>query len=152
MQARTVVGIALSFCAWLGGCGGGSHKSTPPPPAKVPNTATATGYTLSVFITAPTKTMKPDSIIQVGSNLFIGYQNAGDVKDGSVPGLMNEVVEYDLTTSPPNLLKTFMVPGHVDGLMEKSSTEIWAMANEDGNPELTVIDLTADTQKSIRQQ
>jgi hypothetical protein len=148
MQARTVVGIALSFCAWLGGCGGGSHKSTPPPPAKVPNTATATGYTLSVFITAPTKTMKPDSIIQVGSNLFIGYQNAGDVKDGSVPGLMNEVVEYDLTTSPPNLLKTFMVPGHVDGLMEKSSTEIWAMANEDGSPELTVIDLTAGTQKS----
>jgi hypothetical protein len=92
--------------------------------------------------------MHPDSIIQVGTTLFIGYQNAGDVKDGSVPGLMNEVVQYDLTTSPPTLMKTFTVPGHVDGLMEFSSTQVWAMANEDGNPELTIINLTDGSQKS----
>jgi hypothetical protein len=86
--------------------------------------------------------------VQIGSSIFIGYQNAGDVKDGSNPGLTNSVVQYDLKG---NLVKTFTVPGHVDGLMARSDTnELWAMANEDGNPELTIINLAAGTQRTLQ--
>jgi hypothetical protein len=150
MQARAVVGIALAASAWLGGCGGGHHSTTPTTSTTVPNTAVATGYNLSVFVVAPATTMHPDSIIQVGTTVLIGYQMTGDVKDGSVPGLTNQVVQYDLTTNVPTVLTTYIVPGHVDGLMEKSSTEVWAMANEDGNPELTVINLTTGALKTYQ--
>jgi hypothetical protein len=143
-----VVPLALSAC--LSGCGGpppgtpASSTLITPPPGPVPNTATASGYTLSIFVKAPTSTMKPDSIVQLGNSVYIGYQNAGDVKDGSVPGLTNTVVQYDLNA---NLLKQFTVPGHVDGLMARGDTnELWAMANEDGNPELTIISLATGTQ------
>jgi hypothetical protein len=117
-------------------------------PASIPFTATAPGFSLSVFAKGPASTNKPDSIVLLGSNVFIGYQNAGDVKDGSVPGLMNEVVEYDLGG---NLLKTFNVPGHVDGLLARGDLtpkQMWVMANEDGNPELTIINLSDGSQKS----
>jgi hypothetical protein len=147
MQARMLVGIALMLSVWVGGCGGGGHKSTGPTTSTtVPNTAVAPGYNLSVYTAAPASNLHPDSIIQVGTSLFIGYQMTGDVKDGSNPALTNQVVQYDLTAAVPTLGKTFTVPGHVDGLMAKSSTEIWAMANEDGNPELTVINLTTGGQ------
>lgn len=145
MRSRTMLAVSLIFSAWLSCCTGSGRKLQLPP-----GTATAKGYTLSVFIKAPLSTEKPDSIIQVGTTLFIGYQNAGDVKDGSVPGLTNEVVQYDLTKSPPQLMKTFIVPGHVDGLMAKTKTEIWAMANEDGNPILTIINLTDSSMKSYQ--
>jgi len=134
------VTLALSACFY--GCGSGATF------LPVPNTATASGYTLSVFVKAPTSTMKPDSIVRSGNSVFIGYQNAGDVKDGSVPGLTNTIVQYDLTA---NMLTTFTVPGHVDGLLARSDTnELWAMANEDGNPELTIINLASAKQKTYQ--
>jgi hypothetical protein len=146
MQARTTLGIAFALSAWISGCGNG-HRTTPPTTSTtVPNTAVAPGYRLSVFTAAPASNLHPDSIIQVGTNLFIGYQMSGDVKDGSNPALTNQVVEYDLTANVPMPTKTFVVPGHVDGLMAKTDTEIWAMANEDGNPELTIINLTTGGQ------
>lgn len=150
MRGRMAVGITLALSLWVGGCGSGHHSTTPTTSTTVPNTAVATGYNLTVFVVAPATTMHPDSIIQVGTTVFIGYQMTGDVKDGSVPGLTNQVVQYDLTTSVPTVLKTYTVPGHVDGLMEKSSTEVWAMANEDGNPELTVINLTTGALKTYQ--
>jgi hypothetical protein len=143
-----VVPLALSVC--LSGCGGpppgtpASGTNINPPPGPVPGTATASGFTLSIFVKAPASTMKPDSIVQLGNSVYIGYQNAGDVKDGSVPGLTNTIVQYDLSA---NLIKQFTVPGHVDGLLARGDTnELWAMANEDGNPELTIINLATGTQ------
>ncbi|UXU89000.1 hypothetical protein [Burkholderia sp. S-53] len=140
----------MSASVFLAACGGDDATSTPgiapTNTAAVPNTATASGYTLSVFAKAPTSTDKPDSIVQFNNTVFIGYQKAGDVKDGSVPGLTNDIVQYDLSG---NVLKTYTVPGHVDGLMARADTNtLWAMANEDGNPELTIIDLKAGTQKT----
>jgi len=133
---------SLALCVWLGACGDSSgHKP-------IPFTATAPDYQLSVFVTAPASTMKPDSIVLLGSSVYIGYQNAGDVKDGSNPALTNSVVQYDLKA---NLLKTYTVPGHVDGLLARSDTnELWAMANEDGNAELTIINLASGTQKTYQ--
>jgi hypothetical protein len=144
----TAISLALSVCL---GCeashtlppGSKDFATTTTPP---PNTATATGYTLSVFVKAPGPTFKPDSIVQFGQTVFIGYQMAGDVKDGSVPGLTNTIVQYDFNA---NVLKTYTVPGHNDGLMARSDTdELWAMSNEDGNPELTIISLASGTQKT----
>ena len=122
-------------------CGGGGSGPTP-----VANTATATGLRLSVFANAANVTSKPDSIVQFGQSVYIAYQKAGDVKDGSVPGLTNDVVQYDVNG---NVLKTFSVPGHVDGLMGRKDTNaMWAMSNEDGHPLLTIIDLTTGSQKT----
>jgi hypothetical protein len=147
--ASIAVSLVLSVC--LSGCGGSG--ATPAPPGApqpdqtpVPNTRTATGYGLSVFVKAPLTTEKPDSIVMQGSSVYIGYQNAGDVKDGSVPGLTNEVTQYDFNG---NIGKTYIVPGHVDGLLPRPDTnELWAMANEDGNPELTIINLGTGAQAS----
>lgn len=139
-KVGTVI-ATLGLSVSMGACGDSSGGSKP-----VPFTATAPDYKLSVFVVAPTSTMKPDSIVLMGTSVYIGYQNAGDVKDGSNPALTNSVVQYDLKA---NLLKTFTVPGHVDGLLARSDTnELWAMANEDGNPELTIINLASGTQKT----
>ena len=129
----------------ISGCGG---DSTPAVSATPANTATASGLALSVFAHAPASNNKPDSIVQSGNTIFIGYQNAGDVKDGSVAGLMNSVVQYDLSGK---VLKTYSVPGHVDGLMVRTDTNaLWAMANEDGNPLLTIIDLGTGALKTYQ--
>ncbi|MGF6756874.1 hypothetical protein [Paraburkholderia sp. GAS42] len=148
MKLNTVA-LVISAVITLSACGGSdNNNAAAPAAAPVPNTATATGYTLSVFAKAPSATSKPDSIVQMGSTVFIGYQNAGEVKDGSVPGITNQIVQYDLKG---NALKTFTAPGHVDGLLARSDTNtLWAMANEDGNPELTIIDLASGTQKTYQ--
>jgi hypothetical protein len=123
--------------------GAGVPQADPNP---VANTRTATGYNLSVFVNAPKSTMHPDSIVYLGTTIYIGYQNAGDVKDGSVPGLTNTIIAYDFNG---NQLKSYTVPGHNDGLLARKDTnELWAMSNEDGNPILTIINLGAGTQTS----
>ena len=121
MRALWTVTASLAISVCLGACGGGTTPvlNQTKPPAPIPYTATAPGFTLSVWVKAPTSTMKPDSIVQ-----------------------------YDLKAK---LIKTFTVPGHVDGLMARSDTnELWAMANEDGNPELTIINLATGTQKTLQ--
>ncbi|MFM0557272.1 hypothetical protein P0D69_40920 [Paraburkholderia sediminicola] len=145
---------AISVAVVLSACGGSSDNVTATPglapanTAQVPNTATAAGFSLSVFAKAPSANAKPDSIVQYNNTIFIGYQMAGDVKDGSVPGLTNTVVQYDLSG---NVLKTYTVPGHVDGLMARTDTNtLWAMSNEDANPELTIIDLATGAQKTYQ--
>lgn len=146
---KTSIAVMVSVVMALSACGGSDNPSpAATSAAAVPNTATASGYSLSVFAKAPSSNLKPDSIVMMGSNVFIGYQNGGEVKDGSVPGITNQVVEYDLSG---NVLKTFTVPGHVDGLMARSDTNtLWAMANEDGNPELTIIDMATGAQKTYQ--
>src|SRR5258708_16514082 len=136
--------VVMSAALVLTACGGGNNAtstpgSTPVNTAQIPNTATAAGYSLTLFATAPSAKAKPDSIVQYNNTVFIGYQMAGDVKDGSVPGLTNTVVQYDLNG---NVLKSYTVPGHVDGLMARTNpTTLWALSNEDSNPELTLITL-----------
>lgn len=132
-----LVAGSLSLCA----CNGSSS-----PASLGPNVALAANYSLSVFATAPTSTQRADSIEQMGQTVFVAYQNAGEVKDGSVPSVTNQVIQYDLLG---NVKKKFTVPGHVDGLLARTDTNaLWCMANEDGNPELTIIDLTNGTQLS----
>lgn len=149
MEMRTIrivtTSLAMSVC--LGACSSGPSKTTTTTATPIPFTATAPGYTLSVFAKAPASNLKPDSITLMNNSVYIGYQKAGDVKDGSDPSLTNPVVQYDLKGK---LLKTYTVPGHVDGLMPRTDTnQLWCMSNEDGNPLLTIIDLTAGTQRTL---
>jgi len=154
MNSITSIAVSLILCACLTGCGANKNSLPVPSGTAVPqpnqtpvaNTRTATGYGLSVFVTAPLSTMHPDSIVRLGSTIYIGYQNAGDVKDGSNPSLTNTIIAYDFNG---NQLTSYTVPGHNDGLLARADTnELWAMSNEDGNPELTIINLANGTQKS----
>lgn len=149
MNSIIAMAFSLVLCASLCGCSSGGASTTPAdPPASNPPTGaqTASGYSLTIFAVAPLSTMKPDSIIFYNKTVYIGYQNAGDVKDGSNPSLTNTIVQYDLKG---NILHQYTVPGHNDGLLARSDTnELWAMSNEDGNPELTIINLTTGAQKS----
>ena len=149
----TTIVVSLVF---LGLCGCGSRGNNVPLPSgtavpqpnatPVTNTSTATGYGLSVFVTAPTSTMHPDSIVRLGSTIYIGYQNTGDVKDGSNPSLKNTIIGYDFQG---NQKVSYIVPGHNDGLLPRGDlNQLWAMSNEDGNPILTIINLADGSQAS----
>ncbi|MBV9386596.1 MAG: hypothetical protein JOZ78_09235 [Chroococcidiopsidaceae cyanobacterium CP_BM_ER_R8_30] len=93
------------------------------------------GYNVSVFAPNPAGSSAPDSITVSGNNVFIGY---GDfhAPDGS-DSLNSTVVEY---STSGQLLNSFTVPGHNDGLrVNPTDGQLWALSNEDANPILTII-------------
>ena len=161
--------LAVALCSALAACGGGSDSSviTTPTHASiaVPSSVqTTSGYIVSVFAQAPGKSStppacdatspscytKPDSIVQLGtgsnSTVFVAYGDAvqpnGAVSSTNAASGTNQIVQYDLSG---NVLKTYTVPGHNDGLMAFDSHTIWAMSNEDSSPTLVVIDTNAGT-------
>jgi hypothetical protein len=102
----------------------------------------APGFDVTTFATNPTGASQPDSIVVDGRIIYVGYGN-GVAKDGS-DGKSSTIVEYD---TAGNVLQTFSVLGHNDGLKVDPNTHLlWAMQNEDGNPSLVVIDPVALTQ------
>jgi len=93
-------------------------------------------YQLSVFATAPAGLSAPDSIAVLGNHVFIGYGD-GHAPDGS-DGLNSQVVEYSTEGS---ILHVYTVHGHSDGLkVDPTTGKLWAMQNEDANPNLVIID------------
>ena len=100
-------------------------------------------YTVSTFATSVTGVyFQPDSIAIRGSRVFIGYGN-GVAPDGS-DGKSSTIVEYDLSG---NVITTYSVVGHNDGLQVHPITQqVWAMQNEDGNPNLVIIDPVTHSQ------
>jgi hypothetical protein len=101
-------------------------------------------YTVSVFATSiPNVDFAPDSIAVLNGHVFVGYGD-GAAPDGS-DGKSSTIVEYD-----PNgdMVTTYTVLGHNDGLRVNPSTrQLWAMQNEDANPNLVIIDPKNGTQK-----
>ncbi len=93
-------------------------------------------YTLQVFAQAPPNTAQPDSIVAWRDRVIVGFQNHV-AKDGS-DGKSSTLVEFSLSGEP---LNTFTVPGHNDGLRVVGDHQLWALQNEDANPNLVVIDL-----------
>jgi hypothetical protein len=137
----------------LSGCGGSQKSNIPAVVSNgtVPSSVTPVGgYAVSVFAGASQAgtSTHPDSIIKIGSNIFVGYGDSVN-PDGTVAGSNPptaghcEIIEYDLTGKP---LKTFTITGHNDGLLAYDSQTIWAMSNEDANPTLTIINLATGTQ------
>jgi hypothetical protein len=78
-----------------------------------------------------------------GRSVFIGFGN-GVAKDGT-DGLSSTINEYTLHGQ---LIRQFSVKGHNDGLkVDPRNGKLWALQNEDGNPNLVIIDPEDGTQK-----
>jgi hypothetical protein len=95
------------------------------------------GYSISVFAKgAVGKYTAPDSLAVMGDHVYIGYGDGNDPtgKDGK----SNMIVEY---TRDGRKTFSFTVIGHNDGLKVNPYTHtIWAMQNEDANPNLVIFD------------
>jgi hypothetical protein len=100
-------------------------------------------YTVSTFATSiPGVDFAPDSIAVVGGHVFVGYGD-GAAPDGS-DGKSSTIVEYKMNG---DMVTTYTVPGHNDGLRVNPKTkQLWAMQNEDANPNLVIIDPKTHTQ------
>jgi hypothetical protein len=100
-------------------------------------------YTVSVFATSiPGVDFAPDSIAVVDGLVFVGYGD-GAAPDGS-DGKSSTIVEYKLNG---DVVNTYTVSGHNDGIKVNPKTkQVWAMQNEDGNPNLVIIDPKTQTQ------
>lgn len=100
-------------------------------------------YTVSTFATGVAGTnFAPDSIAVVNGHVFIGYGD-GAAPDGS-DGKSSTIVEYKMNG---DVVKTYTVVGHNDGLRVNPQTkQLWAMQNEDGSPNLVIIDPIMGTQ------
>lgn len=132
----------LPACGSSGGGGGNPIPGVPALPAGV--TQLQSGYILSTFATSPAGSTKPDSIVQAGNTIIIGYQdqlNSDGTNPGGVPPGQgnNQIVQYDMSG---NVLQTFVVTGHNDGILLFDSNTLWVMSNEDSGPYLNVINLT----------
>ena len=107
----------------------------------VAGVTTARGFDLATFANAPGEATQPDSIAVDGSSVFVGYQN-GAAKDGSSGA--STIVQYNAVGA---IVRTFSVPGHNDGLKVDPTTHlVWALQNEDANPNLVIINPAAGTQ------
>jgi hypothetical protein len=101
------------------------------------------GYSVSVFAKGVNGNSAPDSIAVLKDHIFIGYGDGND--PAGADGKSNQIVEYD---TKGKILHAYTVKGHNDGLKVNPDThKIWAMQNEDGNPNLVIIDPVTQTQK-----
>jgi len=100
-------------------------------------------YTLSVFVAAPSGLSAPDSIAVLGDYVFVGYGD-NHKADGS-DGLNSQVVQFRMDGT---IVYTYQVPGHNDGIKVDPRTKlVWALQNEDGNPNLVIINPATHQQK-----
>jgi hypothetical protein len=99
-------------------------------------------YKLSVFAHSTPSYSQPDSIELGRNSVFVGFENHV-AKDGS-DGKSSTIVEYSLTGA---VKRTFSVTGHNDGLRMVGEDDLWALQNEDANPNLAIIDLRSGRQK-----
>lgn len=99
-------------------------------------------YTVSVFATGVAGVyFNPDSITMLDGHIFIGFGNNAATNGSSGHSV---IVEYD---GSGNIITHYIVKGHNDGLRANLKTHtIWAMQNEDANPNLVIIDPTKHTQ------
>ncbi|PNE10737.1 MAG: hypothetical protein CR217_12665 [Beijerinckiaceae bacterium] len=103
-----------------------------PPPTPI----ASPGFTVTVFAGPLIGSTAPDSIAIVGKHVWVGYGNGG-APDGS-GGAMSQIVEY---SSAGKVIRNLTVTGHNDGLrLDPTTHQLWALQNEDANPNLVVID------------
>ena len=103
----------------------------------------AAPYKLTVFAKAPSGLSAPDSVVVLGDHVFVGYGD-GHLPDGS-DGLNSQVVEFRMDGS---VEYTYTVPGHNDGLkVDPITHRLWALQNEDANPNLVIIDAETHQQR-----
>jgi hypothetical protein len=95
------------------------------------------GYSVRVFAAGVAEQFKaPDSLAATRDRVYIGYGDDHDPAD--LDGKASQVVEYTRTGQQ---LFVYNVPGHNDGLkVDPYTGKIWALQDEDGNPNLVIID------------
>jgi hypothetical protein len=100
------------------------------------------GYTVSVFAVGNDKYSKPDSLAVANGHIFVGYGGPG-LPDGS-DGKSSYILEY---TKSGAEVHVYSVLGHNDGLkLNPYDGKLYAMQNEDANPNLVIIDPVSKTQ------
>jgi hypothetical protein len=122
--------VCLTFWSLLTGNAWATVAAVPP-------------YTAKVFAQGTSSYNSPDSISFTSSNVFVGFGN-GVAKDGK-DGKSSTIAEYDMQGK---VVQTFSVLGHNDGLRVDPRGDIWALQNEDGNPNLVIIDVEDGKQKT----
>jgi hypothetical protein len=83
--------------------------------------------------------------VQWGDHIIVGFEN-GVAKDGT-DGKSSTIVQFSLSGK---VERTFSVPGHNDGLRVVGDDDLWAVQNEDANPNLVVIELNVGTKKQYK--
>lgn len=122
-----------------------AHNSAPSASSASPVVALP-NYDVSVFARGNKAYYNPDSVDVAGKYIFIGYQNT-TAKDGT-DHKTSTIVQY---TRQGNVVHTFIVPGHCDGMRYNSTTHLlWATSNEDGNPDIVTIDPTNGKETSYQ--
>lgn len=112
-------------------------------PVSAAQPVAAKSYKISVFAkSVPGAYTQPDSIVVVNGHVWIGFGD-GVAKDGT-DGKSSSIVEFDEEGVP---LHAYAVPGHNDGLKLDPKTKLlWALQNEDGNPNLVILDPKTGTE------
>jgi hypothetical protein len=94
------------------------------------------GYNVSVFAVGNDKYTAPDSIALANGHIFVGFGGPG-LPDGS-DGKSSYIIEYTMTGAQVHV---YSVLGHNDGLkLNPYDGKLYAMQNEDANPNLVIID------------
>lgn len=154
MRFRSIAGW-LVLTGMLAGCSNYNPPkatvTTAPASIPVPSSVVGTqggAYMISVFAKAP-GTLQPDDMVQMGTLVFVIYQDPNVNPDGTlmqgVTSAQAEVIEYD---EKGNVLQTFNVPGHPDGMVVFNSNTVWVSSNEDGNSVITAINTSSNTLQS----
>jgi hypothetical protein len=102
-------------------------------------------YNISVLANSPAGVTQPDSIVQWNDSVIVGFQNHV-AKDGT-DGKFSTIVEFSLAGT---VKRVFQVQGHNDGLRVVGDDDLWAVQNEDANPNLVVIDLRTGKAKKYK--
>ncbi len=153
MRAQKIL-IVSAVAAALSACGGSSSTpaagTSPAPAIAVPSSVAAAtpGYTISVLAQVA-GALRPDDLIVHGGNLYVVAQDNNNNPDGTnVAGTtpQSKVIEYDMNG---NVLNSFNVPGHPDGLMEYDANTVWVSTNEDADAMLIVINTANNTQTTL---
>ena len=143
---------SVAAVALFVGCSNSKTASTTttttiPVPASV-QSAQGSAYTIAVFAQVP-GTLQPDDMVAENGAIFVVCQDPNINPDGTLmPGVtsaQSQVLEYD---TKGNVMQTFNVPGHPDGIVAYDSTTVWVSSNEDANPIITAINTTANTLQS----
>lgn len=131
--------IAPAMALMLSACILPAFAQSAPPAPKAER-----GYSISVFATgAKGKYTAPDSIAVLRDHIFIGYGDGNDPTGAD--GKSNQIVEY---TKDGRIVHIYTVIGHNDGLkVDPYTGKLWAMQNEDANPNLVIIDPETQEQK-----
>lgn len=138
INARFLLGVLSMLLCYLALSG----------PAAAQVVASQPPYTITAFVHSAPPYSAPDSLVQWRNSVLVGYGN-GVAKDGT-DGKSSTIVQYTLGGQ---FQRMFSVLGHNDGLRIKPGTnELWALENEDGNPNnepnLVIIDLETGARQS----